>query len=193
MKRKHRLPLFITFIFLHLIFTDCSKDDKYEYFEDYAGDWQFRVYRRTWSQTFWRNQYDTLYYFGSISRLSDNRGLKINYLGNTSAFVWVENDTIIHEIGKIGIIKDNEIRFGYTIGSMALGTSDGIYGVKKVTTSAISKPPTAVTSPATGVILTGSTLRGIINAGTYSTSIEFEYGTSESYGNTVEASPNTAV
>jgi uncharacterized protein (TIGR02145 family) len=192
MKRKNRLSILFTFIVLALIFTDCTKDDKYRYFDDYEGNWQFRVYRRTWGNLNRFNQFDTLYYFGSINKLSDNRGLQINYNKNTSAFVWVENDTIIYEIGKLGTIKDDEIQFGYTLGTLSNGTSDLIYGVKKVTSASLNEPPTAVTSPATGVIMTGSTLRGIVNAGSFPVDIEFEYGTSESYGKTVEALPGSA-
>jgi len=118
---------------LLFILTDCRKDDKYEYFDDYAGNWQFRVYRRSWLGSPYIGQYDTIYYIGSISKLSDNRGLQINYLAGSSAYVWVENDTILFDAGKIGIIRDDEIHFGYTSGSMAIGTSDQVYGIKKNT------------------------------------------------------------
>lgn len=190
MNRKYRLQFIITVTFLTLVLLDCSEDYYYEYFETYTGDWQFRVYRRSWGG--YGGQYDTIYYFGSISKLSDNRGLQINYLEKTSAFVWVENDTIIYEIGKIGKIKDGEIQFAFIRGSMATGTSDYIYGVKKVTTTDLNEVPIAVTSPATGVTLTGSMLRGIVNARSLSVDVEFEYGISENYGNTAKALPDKA-
>lgn len=178
---------------LQFILTDCRKDDKYEYFDDYAGNWQFRVYRRSWGNPMPGFQFDTIYSLGSISILSDNRGLKIDYIGGRSVFVWVENDTILYKIGKIGIIRDDEIQFGYAWGSMAFGTSDQIYGIKKVTPEILNEPPTTVTSPATGVILKGATLRGVVNAKSFTADVGFEYGTSESYGSTAVALPGIAV
>lgn len=133
MYRKYSFPLFIILTVLILILTDCRKDDEYEYFEDYTGSWQFRVYRRSWLHGVNAGQYDTIYYFGSINKLSDNRGLQINYLAGSSVYVWVENDTILFDAGEIGVIRDDEIHFGYTSGSMAIGTSDQVYGVKNNT------------------------------------------------------------
>jgi uncharacterized protein (TIGR02145 family) len=50
------------------------------------------------------------------------------------------------------------------------------------------QPPTATTTNATAVSSTGATLNGTVNANNLSTTVTFEYGTTTSYGTTVNAS-----
>ena len=51
--------------------------------------------------------------------------------------------------------------------------------------------PIATTSAATNLGFTSATLNGVVNANRLTTTITFDYGTSTSYGNTVNAAPNT--
>ena len=53
------------------------------------------------------------------------------------------------------------------------------------------QPPTATTAAATSLASTTATLNGTVNANNQSTTVTFEYGTSTSYGQTINAIPNT--
>jgi len=53
-------------------------------------------------------------------------------------------------------------------------------------------PPSATTQNASGITLTSATLNGLVNANGLSTTITFEYGTSTSYGTTVDGVPGNA-
>lgn len=57
------------------------------------------------------------------------------------------------------------------------------------TTAAI--PPTAVTTAATGIVSTGATLNGTMNANGASTAVTFQYGLTTSYGSTAPGVPAT--
>jgi len=68
------------------------------------------------------------------------------------------------------------------------GTS---YGSDLTFTTADILQPAATTYAATGLSQTTATLNGQVNANGNSTNVTFEYGTTTSYGNTVNASPGT--
>ena len=68
-----------------------------------------------------------------------------------------------------------------------LGTTYG----SDLTFTTLSGIPTATTNAATSVTLTGAALNGTVNAGSLSTTVTFNYGTSTSYGTTVSATPAT--
>ncbi len=53
------------------------------------------------------------------------------------------------------------------------------------------QPPTATTAAATSLASTTATLNGTVNANNQSTTVTFEYGTTTSYGQTINAIPNT--
>jgi hypothetical protein len=121
---KKVLLLLIFFSFLQY----CKKDD-YSYFDSYTGAWQFRVYRKSWNHLGYK--YDTINYLGYITRIDHNRGLQIRYYENSFADVWVENDTIMHDLLKIGIIRDGKINFSFAQGTLHNGISDQITGTKQ--------------------------------------------------------------
>ena len=54
----------------------------------------------------------------------------------------------------------------------------------------LGQSPTAITQSARYITTTGATLNGMINANFLSTTVTFEYGTSTTYGNTVQATPS---
>jgi uncharacterized protein (TIGR02145 family) len=54
-----------------------------------------------------------------------------------------------------------------------------------------STAPTVTTTAATSVAQTGATLNGTVNANNLSTTVTFEYGTTTSYGQSINAAPNT--
>ena len=53
------------------------------------------------------------------------------------------------------------------------------------------QPPTATTAAATSLASTTATLNGTVNANNQNTTVTFEYGTTTSYGQTINAIPNT--
>jgi uncharacterized protein (TIGR02145 family) len=53
------------------------------------------------------------------------------------------------------------------------------------------QPPSAITAAATSLASTTATLNGTVNANNQSTTVIFEYGTTTSYGQTINAIPNT--
>jgi len=57
------------------------------------------------------------------------------------------------------------------------------------TTNSYPKP-TVTTSAATNVNINSATINGIVNANDFATTVTFEYGTSTSYGQTLNATPN---
>ena len=72
----------------------------------------------------------------------------------------------------------------------SVNTAGTTYGADTTfTTSAIA--PTAATNAASSVSQTGATFNGTVNANNASTTVTFEFGTGESYGNSVLASPST--
>jgi uncharacterized protein (TIGR02145 family) len=174
-----------------LLLAGCG--EKYGYLDGYEGSWQFRVASSYWYRPdILKSPLDTIYYLGTISKFNDNRGIRINFLENTSISVWVEAETIIYEGSTLGMINEDEVKFGFTIGSLAYGSTYSIFGVRK-DQSGPDKTPVAVTNSASGVTISGALLRGAINAGSSSCEeIEFEYGTSENYGTVVKSNPDKA-
>jgi uncharacterized protein (TIGR02145 family) len=59
------------------------------------------------------------------------------------------------------------------------------------TTGSGASAPTATTTAATAVTQTGASLNGTVNANGQSTTVTFEYGITTSYGQIINASPNT--
>jgi uncharacterized protein (TIGR02145 family) len=59
------------------------------------------------------------------------------------------------------------------------------------TTGQVGSAPIATTSAASSVTQTGATLNGSVNANNLSTTVTFEYGTTTSYGQTINATPNS--
>jgi uncharacterized protein (TIGR02145 family) len=68
---------------------------------------------------------------------------------------------------------------------------DNVYGVKEASKANDSRPPSAITTAASGITIAGAILRGVVNAYSLPVEIEFEYGTTESYSKTVKAYPNS--
>ena len=67
------------------------------------------------------------------------------------------------------------------------------YGLDRTLFTAAPQTPTAVTDSASSVATESAVLNGTVNANnSYIFSINFEYGTSESYGRTLQADPYTA-
>jgi uncharacterized protein (TIGR02145 family) len=192
MRLKSKLFILTGFSAVFLLLAGCS--EKFGYLDDYEGSWQFRVAKSYWSRPdIVKSPLDTIYYLGTISKLSDNRGIRIYFLDNTSISTWVEDETIIYKGSTLGLINEDEVRFGYTIGSLAYGSTYSIFGVRKKDQSGLDKTSVAVTNSASGVTITGAFLRGTINAGSsYCEEIEFEYGTSENYGTVVKSNPDKA-
>jgi hypothetical protein len=60
-----------------------------------------------------------------------------------------------------------------------------------MTFTTLAAAPTVVTQAATGVIGTGATLNGTVNANGASTTVTFEYGTTTAYGSTINGVPGT--
>jgi hypothetical protein len=58
------------------------------------------------------------------------------------------------------------------------------------TTSSSASAPSVTTTNATNITSTSATLNGIVNANNFSTTALFEYGTTTSYGNSIDASQN---
>ncbi len=54
-----------------------------------------------------------------------------------------------------------------------------------------AQPPTVVTMPATEITSVSATLNGTVNANTLNTTVSFEWGLTNSYGNTVSAIPSS--
>ena len=55
----------------------------------------------------------------------------------------------------------------------------------------ISSAPTVTTNPATWINQTGAVLNGTVNANSLETTVTFEYGTTDSYGQTTDATPGS--
>ncbi len=60
------------------------------------------------------------------------------------------------------------------------------------TSDTVSSMPTAVTKPATGVSATSATLNASVNANGSSTTVNFQYGTTTSYGTSIAGIPSVA-
>ena len=60
-----------------------------------------------------------------------------------------------------------------------------------LTGTGLASAPTVTTNPVTSVSSISATLNGSVNANGVGTTVTFEYGTTTSYGTTVNASPNT--
>ena len=71
---------------------------------------------------------------------------------------------------------------------VATNTSGTTYG-SDLTFTTLSGIPTATSAAATSITTTGAVLNGAVNAGSLSTTVTFNYGTSTSYGTTVSATP----
>jgi hypothetical protein len=71
----------------------------------------------------------------------------------------------------------------------ALGT---VYG-SDLTFTTLGGVPTASTQAATSIIRSGAILNGMVNANDLTTTVTFEYGTTETYGSTIDATPNTVI
>lgn len=75
----------------------------------------------------------------------------------------------------------------------AVGTTGTVSGADMTFTTAAATPATvATTNSATAITPSTATLNGTVNANTLSTTISFEYGTTTSYGRTINANPSTA-
>jgi uncharacterized protein (TIGR02145 family) len=193
LEKIFRFPIFILIAFLILALSGCSKVHEYKYFDSYTGNWQFRTYQRSWGGPYYGGNYDTIYYFGSISRRDDNRGIQINYSTGITIAVWIEeNGTIFKDGSILGSTNGDTLQFSYTRGTISYGTEYTVYGVRKAASDAASQEPTIVTKSATGVTLAGSMLRGVVNAGSSSCDLLFEYGLTENYGSTAPAIPDKA-
>jgi RHS repeat-associated protein len=83
------------------------------------------------------------------------------------------------------------LKEGTTYHFRVMATSAGgtVYGEDKTFTTL--KLPTATTEAASGVKETEATLKGSVNPNGYSTTYQFEYGTTTSYGSKVPASPES--
>jgi uncharacterized protein (TIGR02145 family) len=77
----------------------------------------------------------------------------------------------------------------YYVRSYATNSSGTSYGNEINFTTL--QPPTATTAAATSLANTTATLNGTVNANNQSTTVTFEYGTTTSYGQTINAIPNT--
>jgi uncharacterized protein (TIGR02145 family) len=195
MERNYRFPKLILSVAFLLIISGCTKDEKYKYLDAYTGNWQFRISRSSefmCGSSYSMDHTETLYFQGSISKLDDNRGLMISYAPNRSVLVSVNNDNIIKETNSIGGFRENAVSF--RVRSSVCGlyyTWDWVSGVKESATANDSKPPSAMTTAASGITIAGAILGGVVNAYSLPVDIEFEYGTTESYTKTVTANPNT--
>jgi hypothetical protein len=69
----------------------------------------------------------------------------------------------------------------------ALGT---VYG-SDLTFTTLGGVPTVTTQAATSITNSGATLNGLVNANDLSTTVTFEYGTTDTYGSTIAATPST--
>jgi uncharacterized protein (TIGR02145 family) len=77
----------------------------------------------------------------------------------------------------------------YYVRAYATNSSGTSYGNEISFTTL--QPPTATTTAATSLASTTVTLNGTVNANNQSTTVTFEYGTTTSYGQTINAIPNT--
>lgn len=73
-------------------------------------------------------------------------------------------------------------------GENSLGISYG----DDLTFTTLGQAPSAITLAATNILKTTATLKGTVNPNYLSTTITFEYGTTISYGSTINGSPNIA-
>ena len=80
----------------------------------------------------------------------------------------------------------------YYVNAYATNSAGTGYGTAtSFTTTGAAVAPTATTNAASSVTAAGATLNGSINANGTSTTVTFEYGTSNSYGTSVSATPAT--
>jgi uncharacterized protein (TIGR02145 family) len=84
----------------------------------------------------------------------------------------------------------NNITYHFRVNAVSTGgTTNG--SDMTFTTGLGGSAPIATTSAASSVTQTGATLNGNVNANNLSTTVTFEYGTTTSYGQTINATPNT--
>jgi len=148
-----------------LLVSGCRKDDEFKYFDLYTGDWQFRIYRKSWGYPWYSTWYDTIHYSGSIKRRDNNRGIEINCSTDLTLSVWVENGTIYKDGRTLGSINNDSLLFDYSLGTTSSGAKYSVYGLKKAEEEGAVMEPKAVTKPASGITIAGSGLRGLVNAG----------------------------
>jgi len=98
------LPLHVIFVVIIVLGSSCNKDFR----DKWVGDWDFVINRHWWSGVGENyTEGDTVYYYlGKISIESTDNKLIIDYIGNISLVMTVD------ELGRLLTIKDHPL--GYT-------------------------------------------------------------------------------
>jgi len=130
-----------------------------------------------------------------------NGTVNANDLSTTVSFEYGKTETYGSTISAIpGQVTGHEyINVSSVISGLTIGTTyhfriktvnslGTVYG-SDLTFTTLGKIPTAVTRAATNLTTEGAILNGTINANDLSTNVTFEYGTTETYGSTVSATP----
>jgi uncharacterized protein (TIGR02145 family) len=180
------LSLIISFVIL-MIITSCEKFP-FDYRNKYVGLWTFEVTRSHSIPLHSTSSVD--YYEGSIFYGAGHNELLIRYSSNTDILkVSLDLD------GSIGNLP-GEYNYGKFEGKDKLNISYGhrgnysdltyIYGQKG---SFLNKPPVAATDFANPLTY-GAYLCGTVNANSLLSDVTFEYGLTDSYGETVNAIQN---
>lgn len=120
--------------------------------------------------------------------INANEGYIVGYKGTVLHTADAGNtwqDIVI--TGNDPLFKFNSVRFlnpkyGYIVGD---------WGIVFRYFENSGQGPDAITQPASGISLTDVQLNGIVNANSYATTIEFEYGTNTNYGNTISGIPSS--
>ncbi len=116
--------------------------------------------------------------------------LRYRIYGNTSPIpvTRIDSTNSINETTKtiVGLSNGTKYYFRITAIDSSLNESDYSNEVNS-TPSSGTIPPSATTNAATNLSSTSATLNGSVNPNSLSTTVKFEYGTTQSYGNEITA------
>jgi ligand-binding sensor domain-containing protein len=158
----------------------------------FAGTWNRGVFRSNDNGNSWTAVNNglldinipalTINSSGHILAGTFNRGV---FLSTDNGDSWTQINTGLANTSTFTFVSVNALAIN-TSGFIFAGT--GGTGVFRSVKSTLL--PIATTSIATNVLLTSATLNGTVNPNGLNTTIQFEYGTTTSYGNMVTATPS---